>query len=1134
MADPRSALAGGSFVGRAAEVDQLMSGLADVLAGRGRLFLVTGEAGIGKTRLADELAARAAAAGARVLWGRCWEGGGAPAYWPWVQVLRAYVRDTPADVLSRHIAAGAADIAPMHADVAAQLRITPAGTGIDTEQARFNLFDSTATLLRNAAAERPLALILDDLHAADESSLLLLQFLAADLRTTPLLVLGTYRDAEVRRSPARLQILGALVREAQRLPLAGLSHADLGRYVESAAAFTLTDAALAAVHQATNGNPFFVSEIVRLWVSSGAREHPEKLIDTDLQLPDEVRAAIRRHFEPLSAPAREALSIAAVIGREFDLAVFERVAAPLGAPRELLAEAVSGGLVGSVGVGRYSFAHALVRQTLYGDLAPSQRIRLHRDVADALEAHYRTDPEPHLADLAHHFFQAAPAGGAERAVLYARRAGDQALRQLAFAEAAAHYEHGLHALDVQRDQVADQNAEALLRGELLIAFGRAQRRSGGPGWRSPFRRAAGIARSLLGGSLHAAAVRLLGEAALGFGRGSETGSIDAPLIALLEEALACVGDLDASLRAQLLARLAMALYFSAPARCDALSAEAVALAEGIAAPTVLLSCLIARHFALWRPETLAERTAIATRIVSVGEAAGERDLVLEGRLWRIVDHFEAAAAGPAARESEMFARAAAALRHPLYQWHALVHRGMRALADGRLADAEALANEAREFGQHCGLDNPLQAFGIQMYAVRREQGRLGEIAVQVQALAEGIPLPIWRCAAALLAAETARSVEAQRELEALSSEDFAALPIDGNWLPALAVLAETCVALGDRQRGASVYQRLAPYDGRVIVIAQAVALSGPVAYFLGLLAAQDERWDAALVHLTDALETARQLDAAMLVAQCACGLAAALAAGAPDRPHGRAAELAAEALATAHARGLVRIAAQAQQILDRLPRGDSAPAAPPAPPAPATGALFRKEGQYWTIAFDGIDARLKDGRGLAYIAHLLRHPGRELHTLDLATSMRSGPAPPTAAALAAAAEGDLHVGGDDAGAVLDPAAKAAYRGRLVDLREELEEATAFNDPGRAERAQAEIEAITHELSAAVGLGNRDRKTGSQAERSRVAVTKAILLALKAIATANPSLHRYLAGTIKTGQFCSYTPDPRFDVTWNLD
>jgi len=635
------------FVGRERELEELSTGLADAQAGRGRLFLLVGEPGIGKTRLADELGRRAVAGGARVPWGRCWEGGGAPAYWPWTQVLRAYVRETPVDVALAQMGAGATDLAQISPELRAQVG---AAVAAQPEQARFGLFDSLTSFLHTAAAERPLVLVLDDLHAADEASLRLLQFVARDLHGAALLVVGTYRDADLRRAPSLLPIVADLVREGPRLALRGLTSAEVGHFL-SGAATPPQDHLVTAIHQATGGNPFFVTEVVRLWLADGAarRENPDA---GEFQVPDEVREAIRRRLVPLSPNAATLLSVAAVIGREFDADLVARVLALGDAFGETLVEATASGLIEEGPPGRYLFAHALVRQTLHGDQSPSRRVTLHAAVAAALEVECGDDPEPHLADLAHHFYHAAAAGVADEAVAYATRAAEQAMRHLAYEDAAAQYERALHARELRHAGPVDAVGDALARAELLLALGHAQRHSGTQAlWRPTYRRAATAARAAIGTPRAAEGARLLARAALGFGSASETGNVDEALLGLAREALAALGETEPMLRARLLAREAMALYFSPESgRGDALTREALALARATGDIATEVRCLVARHFALWRPDHLDERARMAEEIIRLGDQVHEPEIVLEGRLWRLVAELERADGEVAARE----------------------------------------------------------------------------------------------------------------------------------------------------------------------------------------------------------------------------------------------------------------------------------------------------------------------------------------------------------------------------------------------------------------------------------------------------------------------------------------------------
>ena len=262
----------GALVGRERELAELVGGLDNAFAGRGGLFLLVGEPGIGKSRLAEELIAQARARGARVLVGRCWEAGGAPAYWPWVQSLRPYLRDTDADSLRSQLRGGAADLARLFPELRDLLADLPPAPQLESEGARFRLFDSMTAFLKSAAARRPLVLVLDDLHAADEPSLLLLQFVARALGESRLLIVGAYRDVDPTLSDPLTTTLAELAREpvTRTLTLAGLGEADVARFIELAAPGSSAAELGPAVHAETEGNPLFVGEIVRLLAAERA------------------------------------------------------------------------------------------------------------------------------------------------------------------------------------------------------------------------------------------------------------------------------------------------------------------------------------------------------------------------------------------------------------------------------------------------------------------------------------------------------------------------------------------------------------------------------------------------------------------------------------------------------------------------------------------------------------------------------------------------------------------------------------------------------------------------------------------------------------------------------------------------
>src|SRR2546428_5159610 len=395
--------AGPVFVGRERELAELRAGLEAAVGGRGPFFLVVGEAGIGKTRLAEELAREAAERGGVALWGRCWEGEGAPPYWPWVQVIRALLQGVPAEELRPAVGAGAPYLVPLVPELGERFRDLPAlSTSPRSEHARFYLFDAVATLLRSAAQRTPLVLVLDDLQWADAPSLLLLQFLAHELRDVRILLLGTYREVEVRQAPAVAEILGALGRDGHHVPLRGLGEEEVRRFLEETIGRSPAPVLVRAVHRETEGNPFFVDEVVRLLVAERALERHEDTSPGRVPVPQGVREAIGRRLAPLPPPCRDALTLASVVGREFDLALLQRAC---GLDGEALLETLGPALAGEIvvreprGAGRYRFAHALIREAIYEEIGAVERARLHGCIGDALEDLHRDDPTPHLAAL---------------------------------------------------------------------------------------------------------------------------------------------------------------------------------------------------------------------------------------------------------------------------------------------------------------------------------------------------------------------------------------------------------------------------------------------------------------------------------------------------------------------------------------------------------------------------------------------------------------------------------------------------------------------------------------------------------------------------------------------------------------
>lgn len=634
-----------TFVGRELELASLQGGLEDAIAGRASLFLVTGEAGMGKSRLVEEATTFAQEKGVRVLSGRCWEAIDAPAYWPWIQVLR-------------------------------QLGMASASEQTSPDS-RFAFFDSVASFIRSATEDQTTMLVLEDLHAADESSLLMLQFLARQDRNSRLMIVTTYDEVAGRERPGHERILLEIVREGRQLALSGLGEDAVRRMYENTSGEMPSDAIARAVHQASEGNPLFIDEAIRMLTTKGEIHRPDYSVG--FRVPKGAGGIIRRRLEGLGDEVGELLAVASVIGREFDLTLLQHVVdIEIEALLEILTQAVTADVISETSaLGRYAFTHILIRETLYEDLTAAKRMRLHRTVAETLEESFAAPLEARLSELAHHWFKSAQAGDAAKTMLYAIQAADHAMSQHAYEEAVRLYQ----------------------------------------------------------------------------------------------------------------------------------------------------------------------------RALKVSETAG---------------------------------------------------------ADGA-------------------------------------------------------------------------------ELERIRA-----------------------------------------------------------------------------------------------------GLALARSTAEPP---------------------------------DHL-----------SPPEITTGAFVR-EGDYWTIDYAGERTRLKDIKGLRYLAQLLKVPGREVHVLDLAAIVEGG---------APVAGGRAHVQDDlksdglgDAGEILDATAKAAYKRRLADLHEDLEEAQGFNDPERAARAQEEIDALVGQLAGGLGLGGRDRKAVSQAERARVNITKSVREALKRIEENHSPLGEHLRTTIRTGTYCAYLPDPRLVLSWRL-
>jgi eukaryotic-like serine/threonine-protein kinase len=838
------------LVGRGSELAELLPILERALSGNAAVVLLGGEPGIGKSRLAEALAAHAHRHG-RVIVGRCWEAGGAPPYWPWVQALREYLRESDAQALREQIGRGGADLVAILPELGELLPDLSAPRTAESEHARFRLFDSVASFLMNAASYQPLAVFLDDVHAADIPSLLLLRFVATQIAAAPILIVICYRDTEV--GPDLAEALAELSREpaAHRVTLRGLDSTDISRLLELVMGEAPATDLAARVHADSQGNPLFAAEIGRLVASEGLRSDTKGT----LPIPEGIRQAIGRRLQRQSERCREVLTLASVIGREFDIDAIGRVSGLQ--EQELfhaLDDAAAARLVDGVpdGSGRLRFSHMMIRDALYQDLSPPRRVRLHRAVGEALEGLYAANPDVHLAELAHHYLQAG-SSAAQKAVDYAERAGDRAASQHAYEEAARHYSSALNALETTASHDAARTCELLLSlGETLSRAGNQQR------GKEALRRAAAIAQELgMSDQLARAALEYGGRFAWA------RASTDPGLVPLLERAIAAVGVAD-SLRVKLLARLAAAAR-DEPLRDRRvrLAEEAVQIAERSGDPAILAVALEGRFVAAEGPDGLSrgEGVALGQRLIALGEQIGDQERVFAGHDHRLHAFWILCDRAGVDVELDALSTLAEELRQPAQRWHVGTGRSMLALMEGDFGRAEQLIDETLKLGQRSESWNAAVSQRLALFVLRRAQGRLAELEDTIRRSVHEYPALVrFRCALAHLYGELRREQDCRAAFDDLLSHDLAREHVDAEWLFSISLLPEPCAFLGDRDAAAKLYSLLLPYE-HLYAQAPVEAVFGSLARGLGVLATTLGRLEDAGRHLDVAIETERQMGA---------------------------------------------------------------------------------------------------------------------------------------------------------------------------------------------------------------------------------------------------------------------------------
>ena len=846
------------FIGRERELEQTDTWTGEAIAGRGRLIALAGEPGIGKTRTADEVLRRAGARGALCLEGRCYEGHGAPPFWPWVQALRAWLdavgRDADHGELTRRV--------PELLSLLPELDPSGEASALATSEegsSRFRLFDALGEALKQSTRKRPIALVLDDLHYADTASLELLRFLASDLHRRPMLIVATYRDVELRRGHPLAALLGELAREPcfVRLPLHGFGADEVARLLELQAPAARNAGLADEVHDMTDGNPFFVNEVASL-LRDGASGALAR------RLPEGVREAVGRRLDLLADAAIEVLQVAAVIGREFSLGVLSRACErERAAVLEALDAASARRIVEALGdeSQRYRFSHALVQQTLYEEIQTPQRVLLHERIGEALQGMHGDGDDAPLDEIAHHFFEAAASGRSERAVHFARRSAERAARLFAFEEAAAKYGQGLAALSL----ASDEDANRRLRCELLLEKGDQESRGGARAQsRETFLQALDRARKL-------ADPQLFGRAALGFGGRGELGfGGDGRTAGFIEEALECLGSEAPGLRAKLLARLSGAPpHTYEMSRRRALSERSLALARESGELDALVLALSARGWALLGPDRLDERLRVTDELIQIASRPGGRSqgfLAYDPRFlaheYRYLTYLCAGDMGAADRTLAELERAAQELREPIYWWYVNFFRASRAISAGDYAAALELIDATE--ATHPETVHPAAGFVCrgQRLWVHAQQGDYASVAEGLELLYDNtLTLKHFaKSAEAMLRSLMGDVDEARRCYEAVASAHFGSLEHDEAYLVQLGFLAELALEFEDRPRAAELLELLRPYTHLNATIDLLRIRDGSVAAYAGQAASALDAFDQAEAYFDRALEVDEATD----------------------------------------------------------------------------------------------------------------------------------------------------------------------------------------------------------------------------------------------------------------------------------
>ncbi|MEU7608865.1 AAA family ATPase [Micromonospora sp. NPDC049204] len=1117
---------GDAIIGRDHPAGLLRAELDRAATSHGGLALVTGEPGIGKTTLVTSVAWEARQRGALVLGAACWDSDSAPGYWPWVQVLRGLRRSADDWAVARQAAepALAALLGESGTSKEPADRLT-SWAGVDSvpdvgDQEAFALYDGVTAALVAVSQHRPVVVILDDLHWADPASLRLLSFAAQHTWFERLLLIGTYRDAEVESGEHPLRpLLMPLVAKATTITLTGLSRDEVAALMTRTAGRKPAAGLVDEVHRRTGGNPFFIEQTARLW-------HADEAADT---IAPGVREAVRRRLAQLPPAVVEALTVAAVLGREFHRQVLAAcVTAPVAQVDRLLDRALTARLAVSRGGGRFAFAHDLVRETLYDGLTDDDRQARHGTVVRAVDDLRELTDLLIPADLARHAYLAGPALDRARVATLLVAAGRDAFARLATDEAAVHYRRALEIVEDRSQRV-----------RILVEFGEAQ--------------------------YHHAdreeAERLLSEA------GTLARTLDDPAllarVALIVNRARQVVTAD-SVEAAELVREAYRRLIGEPdpdAPVGALIADLITATESIARrgrdDEALTFSLWARHDSTWGLGTAAARAVLTAEIRDVARRTGDR----ETELWATALRWVALLELGDPRFNDEFTTFISADRRGDLARHdmaATVDSAIIAAFRGDFAEAD------KSFADITDLSHA--EFGFMGHHLRWSrlllQGRHAEADTLLDGLAP-LDYPYRELLRAITAAERGDDETTVRLTAGIEATTIRyPRPVSPLWLR---LQAQAAAASGDPRRCEAARAALAPHRGEWTVGLFGCDISGPVDHWLALVDAAQQRWDDAIAGFTAACDSADRLGSRPWSLIARAGLVNALAARGHPADAATLAALRATTAREATALGMTQVLhrlgtsptdpaaptiATARQVVAAAPAvGPTVAAGPgqltgPGPLAapgqsggpanagpgqasasgqaaadePAGGGYeFRRDGPVWQLGYAGSVVHLPDAKGLRDLHLLLSRPGTDVPAVEL-LDPAAGPE------LIAA----RRMGADP---VLDDEAKARYRQHLARLDEEIDRAAARDDDRKVAALDSERGALLDELRVAAGLAGRSRRLGDEAERARKTVTARIRDTLRKLDDRHPALACHLRESVSTGNACRYLPPE--PLPWRL-